>query len=93
MKESRPVKFKHANDILLGGQPDVADLPILRGDGFVSSCWKLPFIRRLIVLVTGRVYLVVQSKTHPPLYIETDPLWARTDATQEALTRQENIGE
>ena len=72
MKETHPVQFKQANDVLLHGETDASDLPIFRADTFIVSCWQLPWIRRLRVLITGKMYLVVQGQTHPPVYIETD---------------------
>ena len=72
MRETKPVQFKQANDVLLGGDTGAADLPIFRGEQHVVSCWRLPWIRRVRVLLTGCVYLVVQGKTHPPVYVETD---------------------
>jgi len=70
--ETRPVKFKQANWVLKG--PDgVEDLPVCHtDDGNVCSCWRIPWIKRLKVLLTGRVFLVVRGHTHPPLWIDTE---------------------
>jgi len=72
MRETKAVNFEQANDVLRGGDTGAADLPIYRADEYLVSCWRLPWIRRLRVLLTGCIYLVVQGKTHPPLYVETD---------------------
>lgn len=72
MKETKPIMFKEANDVLYGWPKDIVDLPVYRNDEQVISCWKIPLIRRLKLLFTGRVYLHVLGKTHPPVCIETD---------------------
>jgi len=72
MKETIPIMFREATGILRGGSKDILDLPVYRNDEQVISCWKIPIMRRLRVLFTGRVYLHVLGKTHPPLCIETD---------------------
>ena len=70
MTETKPINFKEANDVLRG-TPPVEDLPIYRDDEQVISCWRIPWLRRLRVLLTGEVYLVCRGRTHPPLYVET----------------------
>lgn len=70
--ETVPITFAEANSTLYG-TGDVRDLPVCRTvDGNVCSCWKIPLRKRLSVLCTGRVYLVVRGSTHPPLWIDTD---------------------
>ena len=70
MKETKPIHFEQENCILKGNSPDVNDLPVYRGGGNVISCWKFPFLKRLRILLTGKVWLVVRGETHPPLWID-----------------------
>lgn len=69
--EVKPIAFKQANDTLLGGLiEDCEDLPVFKDGHLVISCWRVPVWKRLVLLFTGRVWLVVRGKTHPPLFIE-----------------------
>lgn len=70
-RQVKPVTFKEVNGGLLGID-DIKDLPVYRSNGCVSSCWKIPFLKRLKILFTGCVYLVVMANTHPALYIDTE---------------------
>lgn len=72
MKETKPIMFKEANDVMYGTSRDIVDLPVYRNDEQIISCRRIPILRRLRVLFTGRVYLHVLGKTHPPVCIETD---------------------
>jgi hypothetical protein len=73
LPETKPVEFPLVNDHLYSEQPGILPLPIHRDDENVTSCWRIPWVRRSKVLLTGRVYLVVKGQTHHPLYIETEP--------------------
>jgi len=70
-KETRPISFKEANTTLKGRE-GVDDLPVHFNGENVTSCWRIPFSKRIKVLLTGRIYLVVRGKTHPPLWIDTE---------------------
>ena len=72
----KPVDFTESNFIWKGyptaeEHPDVDDLPSWRSEhgSHTVSCWKLSLIERLLVLVTGRVWLHVMG-TQPPMYAE-----------------------
>jgi len=74
----KPTSFPQSNDTLTGGpgenygvdQETVPDLEIYRGTGEVISCWSFDdWWERLSVLFTGRVFLRVAGKTHPPLWL------------------------
>ena len=71
MSETRPVGFLGANKIMRG-YGDVADLPIHDNGENFTSCWRIPFLKRLKVLITGRVYLVIRGRSHPPVWIDTE---------------------
>jgi hypothetical protein len=68
------IHYKHANTVLLGGRPDVYDLPICRfqysdGQNAVESCWKMTFRERLKVMFSGKVYFQCFGITHPPILL------------------------
>jgi len=69
-----PVNFPQANGKLTGNA-DTKDLPVCRTDNLVVSYWRVPFWKRLKILVTGKVWLVVKGKTQPPLWICTEVIW------------------
>jgi hypothetical protein len=69
-------KYKYANSVLLGGRPDVYDLPICRfqysdGQEAIESCWQMTFKERLRALFTGKIYFQCWGKTHPPILLST----------------------
>lgn len=71
-KDCEPITFPLANGTMHGTN-DVHDLPVCRTiDGYVVSCWKIPFIKRILLLFSGRIYLVVRGSNHPPVYVDTD---------------------
>ena len=53
----QPVKFKEQNCIYAQNQPEYLPLPAHKSeDGIVTTCWKLSWIERLIVLINGRFW-------------------------------------
>ena len=88
--ETIPVTFPEANGTL-HGRDDVNDLPVCRTtDGNTCSCWKLPIRKRIGLLFTGRVYLVVRGKTHPPLWIDTEAFVRSNPTADRRATEKEN---
>lgn len=69
--ETKPIVFDEANDTL-NGSADVDDLPVYRDGKHTISCWYIPFWKRIKLLFTGKVWLCVEGKTHPPLWIDTE---------------------
>lgn len=71
----RGIEFPQANTKLLppeGQEAEVYALHIHRTeDGRVISCWQMTWGERLQALLTGKVWLHVWGRTHPPLAIET----------------------
>lgn len=72
-----PIKFEDANDVLLGGDPEVLDLPIRRGTDIMASgtvptvisCWQLSPEELKEIIETGVVYLKSWGITHPPICV------------------------
>ena len=74
-KETEPILFRQANGTLHGNRV-TRDLPVCRTtEGHTVSCWKIPFWKRVRLLRTGNVWLVVKGTTHPPLWIDTEVIW------------------
>jgi hypothetical protein len=70
------INYKHANTKLLGGRPDIYDLPIARfeysdGQRAVESCWKMTLGERLRALFLGKIYFQCWGNTHPPILLST----------------------
>ena len=64
----KPIKFKHFNTNFAEGQDEYNSLPALRLDsdqGEVITCWELSFKERLILLVTGKVWMNLISFNKP----------------------------
>ena len=73
--EIAPVKFPQANGKLSGGNI-AEDMPVCRtADNKTCSCWRVPFWKRLQVLVTGRLYLIAKGTSIPPMCVETEVFW------------------
>lgn len=69
-----PVDFEQANKKLTGRTPDVSDLLVHDNGTSVMSCWKIPFWARIKIVFTGKIFLAIKGKTHPPvcLYAEAE---------------------
>lgn len=75
-----PSAFPEANGTLSGGpaknygtEDDVVDLPVHRGNGQIISCWRLSWADRFRVMLTGRVWLHVLSRsTHAPVLVASE---------------------
>jgi len=72
IKETIPINFIQSNTTL-SGTGEVGDLPVYRDRDNIISCWKIPFLRRLRVFITGNIWVCVKNinDTHPPLYVES----------------------
>ena len=72
--EIEPVFFPQSNGMLHGNRP-INDLPVCRTDGKLVSCWRIPLWKRVKLLFSGRIWLVVKGTTQPPLCIDTEVIW------------------
>jgi len=72
---TEPVIFPQVNGTLHGNR-DTRELPVCRTvENNTVSCWEIPLWKRVKLLWSGRVYLVVKGPTHPPLWIDTEIGW------------------
>jgi hypothetical protein len=63
----KPVKFTGQTTTFAKDQPPFLPLPaLLEQTGAVTSCWKARWWERLMILVTGRIW-VVQLTFNTPL--------------------------
>ena len=66
----KPIKFKEVNVEYVKNQDTYKTLPAYKNDspmGEVVTCWKFTFIERIILLFTGRLWVVVLSFNKPIL--------------------------
>lgn len=66
----KPIKFKEVNVEYAKNQDTYKTLPAYKNDspmGEVVTCWKFTFIERIILLFTGRLWVVVLSFNKPIL--------------------------
>ena len=64
----KPIKFKEQNITYAENQPEYIPLPALKlkgKEGEVVSCWKLSFLERLRVVMTGKFFLQVLTLNKP----------------------------
>lgn len=73
MNEITPIDFKEANAILKGGKGE-GDMYIHDDGEGLLSCWKIPLHQRLKLLFSGKIYLCVKGKKHPPVWLDTEGL-------------------
>ena len=54
----QPITFAESNTVFAENQPEYIPLPAYSGeDGEVITCWRLSWSERLMLFVTGRVWL------------------------------------
>ena len=74
----KPIDFYQSNETLIGPKDsDVVPLPVWRDSAHVLSCWKLSLWERVKIMMTGKVWLWVEGKSHPPVLIDTDNPWSK----------------
>lgn len=62
----KPINFKQKNATYAEHQPEYLNLPVYKnGDGNVISCWKCGLMERLMVLLTGRVFISCMTFNNP----------------------------
>ena len=72
----KPVKFKEQNCTFAENQYEYLPLPahkIKEREGRIISCWKLSFIERMRLLITGKLWVSLMSFNKPltPSYFTT----------------------
>ena len=77
----KPPGFGDEHIFPLGAPPDwdnetrgqCVTLQTVRTEETIVSCWQASWIDRLRLLFTGRVWLTVYSKQHPPVCLTARP--------------------
>lgn len=68
-----PVQFAEANLVLTpppGEEESVVQLPVLRDNGVIVSCWRPSEAELAEIMRTGRIWLSVWSgASSPPVYV------------------------
>jgi len=68
----KPINFKESNVSFAENQPEYLTLHAHKDKaGIITSCWKMSFFDRMIVALTGRVFVSTMTFNHPlqPLYV------------------------
>lgn len=72
-----PIKFKKMNCTYVAD--GCGDLPACRADGQIVSCWKLTLRERIKMMITGRMWLSVQSRQQPPVWLGVESPFVRKE--------------
>lgn len=71
-KHPKPIDFPGRNCILKSISDMDGELPVYVEAPYVLSCWKIPFLNRIKILFTGKIWLCIKSgSSHPPTYLTT----------------------
>ena len=60
----KPIKFSEQNTIIAENHPEYLPLPAFKNDspeGEVVSCWELSFIKRIRILFTGKLWVMMMT--------------------------------
>ena len=58
----KPVKLKQQNCVFAKDQPEYLPLSAHRDeDGVVTTCWKLSFVERIVILITGKIWWQIMT--------------------------------
>lgn len=74
-----PVGFEGATNVIYGSGQTTRDLPCHRGDGVVTSCWRLTPAELADVAATGVVWVAVHT------YAQVSPMFVTGHALMEAI--------
>ena len=67
----KPITFGESNRTLIGSTSDVKPLPTRYDGTCCLSCWRIPFLHRIKMVFTGKVWLCVKGATSPPVWIDS----------------------
>ncbi len=56
----KAIKFKESNNIAIG--EGYFDLPTFKDNAQFISCWRVPILKRIKFLFTGRIWLSLEHK-------------------------------
>lgn len=70
-----PVKFEDMNCIFKG--PNCGDLPALKTNTHIVSCWEMSQKEKEEFAKTGKIYLAVYGAAQPPVSLYVDRPYIR----------------
>lgn len=80
----KPIQTKWTNVILTADNCE--NLLATTTDRGIASCWRLTFKERLQVLFTGKMWLHVATKQHPPVFLATStPFYSEGEKAHEQI--------
>lgn len=54
------INFKESNNVAKG--KGYNDLPTLKNNGMFTSCWRVPLLKRIKMLFTGKIWLCLEYR-------------------------------
>lgn len=70
-----PIKTEDCNCVF--SAPGCGDLPAIKTDKSIVSCWEMTEAEREEFLKTGKIYLLVMGEQHPPVSLYIDRPYIR----------------
>lgn len=71
----KPIKFEDMNCIFKG--QNCGDLPALKTDTHIVSCWEMTEKEKEEFTKTGKIYLAIHSNMQPPVSLYVDRPYIR----------------
>lgn len=71
----KPVNFEDANCVFTA--PNCGDLPALKTENHIVSCWEMTEKEKAEFLKTGKIYLSVMGNIQPPVSLYVDRPYIR----------------
>ncbi|MBQ8299495.1 MAG: hypothetical protein IJX99_06505 [Clostridia bacterium] len=71
----KPVKFEDVNCVLQA--PGCKELPVLKTEKHIVSCWEMTEMEKEEFARTGRIYLSIMGEAHPPVSLYVDRPYIR----------------
>lgn len=85
----KPVIFGEAN-VSLGGEEEHQLVGCALKDQ-VITCWKMTFLERIIVFLTGRVWLSVGGEVMPPVGIVVKRPFVKVEEVEDAGNNESKV--
>lgn len=79
-----PIPFGEQNTVYAERQPEYIPLPAHKdADGLVTTCWKLCFWEKMLILMEGKIWLQVLTFNKPLQPLRMTAIEPKRRATEE----------